>query len=1376
MTTITNNDYEIYGEKGKGGGSPRAAQEAPNTLQTTTIVRVLEVISEGEIVGLATNDGRSIYFDDTPVQNADQSFNFQNVFYDYRTGLASQPIMNGFATVESEVVVGTTILYGNAHAVVSSEISSTWDAARATIFFPTSLVKQDTSTGDYNGTQVQFAFDRQLAGAGIWETVQTILINDKSTSTPELSYRINRPTGSGNWFFRVRRLSADPNGTSVRNEIQLSRYTRIEDIKEEYPFTAYAGIAVDAKSTGGKIPVRSYDILGIACQVPSNYNPVTRVYTGAWDGTFQILWTQNPAWVLYDILTHDRYGMGDYISASQIDKFSFYDAAQYCDSMVDDGNGGTEPRFTFNYPISSQQEALKLIQTIAGSMQATVVYSNGLLWLNQDRPSSAVRLITKSNVIDGKFIRVGSALQQRHTVARVAYNDKSNKYLIDYAVYEDSDGIARYGYQPTEFAAYGATTHGQALRAGKWLIDTELNQTETLTFKMSYNGFDLTVGDVVKVLDESLVGAGLGGKLVSGTTTSLTLDRPVTIGATGTIDIMLPDATTATATLTSVSGTYTTITLASALAVAPLAGADWIVSSTYQPELFRITTVKQDEPNIISITAITYDPNKYSRIETGIAIPNNPYPVAPSQVVYSPTDIAVLPEYANTGEAIIRRLNVSWTPSVSEGVVKYALIWRKDNGTATVIENIYGCNTTIEGVVHGSYEVSVFAINATGVQSNPAIATYAVDLGGTTASTLNSVTGLALTTGGTTFAVPDLNVIWTNPTSNNGLNGTVKDFKVDVIDNATATTLRTEYIAAVASGATQTYSYTFNKNKQDTNNIPIRVIKIIVAARDTSNNLSTPAYQVFSNPAPAVPSNTAIAGIIGGFNLTFDPTLESDLKGYLVWKSTSSGFTPSSANLAYDGVSNNIAILDIAASTNYHFKLAAYDSFFNKDLSGAGLNISSEFSATSASMPGGVPIVSTLPSSATEGDVVMLTTDGKLYRYHSGAWTSAVPSVDITGTIGTTQIADNSISTAKLQANSVTANEISAGTITSNKLYAGSVMTDRITAAQIAAATITSTQIAATTISASNLNLTTMDGSGNIRAGQTAYDTGTGFFLGYSGATPVFSIGNSAGNKITWNGTTLTIGASIPASSVTGLASVATTGVALSVNGGGTFSGALSAATGSFAGSLSAATGTFGAVTANSSVTVGTTGYIAGGQSGFNTGTGFFLGYSGGYKFSVGNPSGGYMTWDGSNLYVAGGIMDNRSYTAGSIPIAADPTTGSVGAGTAGVVLCKEIYVANPGTLTFTCDFQNTAVSGTSACYFYKDGVAIGTVMNITGGAGWTTSTQNIAFASAGKLQVYLTRGGSNQYCKSFILSCGFYGQEGRVTRSSSIYNIAGLN
>lgn len=606
--TLIINDY-IDGEGGKSGGG--GATEAPNTLSSTTVVRILELISEGEIGGLYHGDGRSIFINGTPLQNPDLSYNFDNAAWDVRVGLPSQPYMPGFPSASAQVGVATNVLYGA--PVTKTVTSSAVDSVKVAVALPDGLVNQNMDNGDLNGTSVTFAIDRKPTSSGTWEQYSQVTITGKTTTSYLAQYYMPRPAGAEvSWDVRVRRITADSSSANLRNATRFEFLIETNEIKLEYENSAYVGIAIDARSAGNSVPSRSYLVKGIKCLIPSNYDPLTGVYTGQWLGGFNSATTDNPAWILYDLLTNARYGMGRYgITADQVDKFSFYDAGVYCDGLVDNGAGGTERRFTFNTVIQAATDAYQLLQNVAGMMNATLVYVNGLISLNQDRPATPVKLVTKANVIDGRFHYKSSPLPARVTSVNVTWNDASdNKFLPRVSTVEDAAGIARYGFNAQNIAAYGATTEGQAIRAGRWWLYTNLIQLEIVTFKMGMNGFDLALGNVFKLYDEDYTNQTGAGRIVSSTNNTVTLDRPVVItSGTNKIDLVSPDGITIqTRTIATAAGTHSTLTVTTNWTVNPDKYADYIITSTVAPREFRITSLKQDDnnANYVDIEAVEY--------------------------------------------------------------------------------------------------------------------------------------------------------------------------------------------------------------------------------------------------------------------------------------------------------------------------------------------------------------------------------------------------------------------------------------------------------------------------------------------------------------------------------------------------------------------------------------------------------------------------------------------------------------------------------------------------------------------------------------------------------------------------------------------------
>ena len=673
----------------RGGGGARTPQEAPNTLRAKTTAYLIDVLGEGEIVGLV-DGARSIYFDDTPLMNPDGSVNFRGVTWVSVVGLPDQHPMPGFARAETEVSVSARVR--NDTPVVRSITTSDIDALRIKIRVP-ALVVTNASTGNITGAAVSIAIDVKR-DTDPWVQAVADTISGKTTSPYERAYRIRLPQ-PGPWQVRVRRLTPDNDSNSLlQNETWWGSYTELRDWKIAYADTAYVGLAVDAEVFGSRLPTRSYDVRGLKIKVPSNYDPTTRNYSGQWDGTFQIAWTDNPAWVFYDLLTNDRYGLGASIPASAVDKWALYTIAQYCDEMVPDGAGGQQPRYTFNGVINDAREAWEAVQTIAAAFRGMVHWGAGLVTATQDAPASPVKLVTNANVIEGTFSYSGTALSARHTVAHVTWSDPENGYRPTIELVEDQEGMARWGLRPIDVAALGVTSRGLARRLGRWVLDTEATATETVTYRAALDHADLRPGDVIAVADRWLAGVRYGGRVASATTTSVTLDAPVTleVGKSYTLRVVLPDGTVAQRDVSSGAGTHTTLTLASALPAQPVANAVWLLASgAVAPRQFRVVSVAEVEPMIYEVTALLHDPAKYARIELGLRAAGPGFTALPSGPVQPPGSLGVREFVVYAGGAAAPALTLSWQlstdPRVQTYQVEYMLAgdptWRAAGVTAT---------------------------------------------------------------------------------------------------------------------------------------------------------------------------------------------------------------------------------------------------------------------------------------------------------------------------------------------------------------------------------------------------------------------------------------------------------------------------------------------------------------------------------------------------------------------------------------------------------------------------------------------------------------------------------------------------------------------
>jgi predicted phage tail protein len=725
-----------------GSGSGRTPIESPDSLRSRQYARVLDLVSEGEIVGLV--DGlKSVYLDNTPIENADGSFNFAGVIMASRTGTQSQDYIAGFGAVESEAAVSVAVEY--ATPVVRSIANPNANAIRVTLSVPT-LSLQNSTNGDLGGTSVDIAIDLQTAGGGYVEQIADT-ISGKTTSKYQRAYRIQL-TGSGPWDLRVRRLTVDSTSSTLQNATYWDSYTEIIDAKLRYPNSAMVGLSIDAERFNA-IPTRGFEILGMKIRVPSNYDPETRAYTGAWDGTFTTAWTNNPAWCFYDLLTNERYGLGSYISTAQVDKWALYEIAQHCDELVPDGYGGMEPRFTCSLYLQSREEAYKVINDMAAIFCGIAYWGAGTIIAVQDAPADPVALFTPANVVDGAFNYSGSSVKQRHTVALVSWNDPADRYKQKIEYVEDQEGIALFGIVQTEVVALGCTSRGQAHRYGRRILYTERMETETVSFKAGLDGLAVAPGEVIQTSDPVRAGVRLGGRLLAATDTEVTLDADVELdpAATYTLWAVLPDGTVQSRAVTTSASTTATLQVSPAFDTAPQALAMWVLAaSNLAPETWRVISIAEADGTNAEITALKYSPNKYAEIEQGVILEALPTS-ALSATQSAPAGFVISEElYLVTPSVVGARITASWAGNAP----RYELQYRIAGGNwATAYTNTPSVD--IQPVEAGNYEFQLTAISTLGRPSIPVSVTK--EIYGKTAAPL-PVDGFVITkVGGVAIAV-----------------------------------------------------------------------------------------------------------------------------------------------------------------------------------------------------------------------------------------------------------------------------------------------------------------------------------------------------------------------------------------------------------------------------------------------------------------------------------------------------------------------------------------------------------------------------------------------------------------------------------------------
>ncbi|MBS0661360.1 MAG: host specificity protein J [Verrucomicrobia bacterium] len=723
------------GGGGKGGGAARAAVEAPDSLRSNDYVRVLGLLSAGPIFGPTDPDHplRCLYLDDTPVEASDGTRNFKDLKIYFLPGTVDQSYIPGFTSAESATSVNVQV--ETASPWTQAITDTTADAVRVTVSLP-AIYKQDTSNGDIGGTSVQLKIQRRNSG-GSYTDILTDTINGKQRSNYKRSYRIPLPAGTGPWDIRVVRLTADSAVSSLVNDTYVDSYSLIYEGKFSYPYCAQVGIDINAEQFS-RIPIIAADVKGLLVRVPSNYNPTTRVYTGTWDGTFSApTWTNNPAWVFYDLLTHPRYGLGKFIPEASVDKWKLYAIAQYCDELVDDGDGGTEPRFTCNLVIQTRQEALKVMADIASIFRGMVYFAAGLITPTQDAPADPVAQFSRANVIPAEngdhFVYRGSALRARHTVALVTWNNLANLGRLETEYVEDSDAVERFGVRELNVTGFGCTSRGQANRIGKWALAVEQRETDTVTFRASLEAAIVVPGDIIETSDPARAGRSMAGRIQSATTSSVVLDRSVLIesGQTYELSVYPPDGSAPVSRpVTTSAGTVSTLAVSPAFASAPLANTLWVLkASNLQPEQWRVITVAETEnPLEYDVTALQHDPTKYAAVEQDLALDPPPTSLLPSAWSCQPPvgPIAFEMVYRTTEISFDVSLEASWGASPDPFLRRYAVLVRKDGGNWEHLPDVSAPEIRIPIDTPGNIEVEVVAVNSIGGRSAKITADYDV--------------------------------------------------------------------------------------------------------------------------------------------------------------------------------------------------------------------------------------------------------------------------------------------------------------------------------------------------------------------------------------------------------------------------------------------------------------------------------------------------------------------------------------------------------------------------------------------------------------------------------------------------------------------------
>ncbi|HCA3715384.1 TPA: DUF1983 domain-containing protein [Klebsiella pneumoniae] len=750
----------------KGGGSSRTPVEANDTVNSRAMASVLDLLGEGVIGGLI-DGAKSIFLNDTPLQNSDNSYNFSGVTWWFRDGSQDQSVIDGFDFIETPKSVGRQLKQTSQVNVSLDSADS--DRVRVVMKFP-SLRSIDKKSGDTNGTTVQFKFQIDAGNGGGFvdvvaegESNATISLTAKKTGVYYRSYVLDLPKPAKAYTLRAIRLTEDHTDNSyLYDDTYIDSIGEIVNTSLNYPNSALVGLKINSEQFGSSMPTRSYLIKGLKIRVPSNYNADTNSYDGNWDGTFKLASSSNPAWILFDLLTNTRYGLGQFVQESMINIGELYQIGRYCDAFVDDGFGGKEKRFAINTQITSRQDAYRVVQDIAGAFRGMVYWAGGMVHITQDSPADPVMLFSNSNVVNGSFAYKGSARKDRYSVALITYNNKEDGYKQSVEYVEDQEAIKRYGIRKTESVAFGCTSRGQAHRVGLWTLYTSRMESDVITFAVGMDSVFLMPGDIVLIADKFRAGRRNSGRIIGYTSNSIKLDAPVDLTSVGNhITFLSAEGKMVGRDILENGKNITTVTFKTALSSneTPVSDAVWVIA---QPDLTplqaRVVSVAEgDDGTSFNITAIQNNPTKYEAIDSGAQlIPQNTTVLDPT--FSKPSGLAIT---EGTYLSSPGNLSVSLTATWQGKSAQYYISWRRsDAGNVSnwKSERVTEEQFELRGVAeNGQYDFQVYAVSVGGRKTDPISITYKV-LGTMTAP--DAPTGLT--------AVGDYRSIvlnWVNPAS-----------------------------------------------------------------------------------------------------------------------------------------------------------------------------------------------------------------------------------------------------------------------------------------------------------------------------------------------------------------------------------------------------------------------------------------------------------------------------------------------------------------------------------------------------------------------------------------------------------------------------------
>ncbi|KMY04238.1 host specificity protein [Pseudomonas syringae KCTC 12500] len=698
---------DIHGEKG-GSSSPKSPTEASDSLRSTNLAKLLIAVGEGEFEGTPT--AADIYLDNTPINDASGNVNFQNVKWEWRTGSVDQSYIPGIPSIDNESTVNVELR--NDSPWVRSITNTQLSAVRVRLAWP--ALQQQDDEGNVGGYRMEYAIDVATDG-GSYKEALLEAVDGKTTTRYERSRRIDLPAATSGWQIRVRRLTANQNTNKIADTMLVAGLTEVIDAKLRYPNTALLYIEFDAEQFTN-IPAVTVKCKARKWQVPSNYDPFSRTYSGVWDGSMKEAWTNNPAWVTYGVCTQDRFGLGKRIKPWMVDKWELYRIAQYCDQDVPNGAGSVEPRFLCDMNLQGKANAWSLLRDISGIYRGMTYWAQGQLVAQADMPRSQDfdYVFTRANVIDGKFTYGSASAKTRYTRAIVGYDNPDNNYDTDVIPFADPVLQRRFGDKPTELTAIGCTRASEGQRRGKWVVMSN-NQDRTVSFSTGMEGAIPLPGYIIPVADSLLAGREIGGRIAGAAGRVVTLDRDTLAKAGDRLIVNLPSGQAEGRTVQSVAGRAITVTVA--YSETPTTQLQWALDADdLAIPLYRVLSVKRSAEGEYAITALQYEPSKFAYIDTGARLEERPISVIPITVVPSPASVSLTSTTAIAQGLAVTTMTISW-PAVA-GAVAYDVEWRKDSGNWIKVQRTGSTSVDITGIYAGAYLARVRAVSAYDISSS----------------------------------------------------------------------------------------------------------------------------------------------------------------------------------------------------------------------------------------------------------------------------------------------------------------------------------------------------------------------------------------------------------------------------------------------------------------------------------------------------------------------------------------------------------------------------------------------------------------------------------------------------------------------------------